>query len=123
MTCSFIASALVSAAETKAEVAVLDSSAKTLTATAPHLAARIQLEQACMRHLPQILRSEMTVADAVCPRGSLHLVTAVSNDPIHNIPYCSQIARIACSYSKALTKVSSLSCEWTLEWAQIGLGM
>ena len=106
-----MASALVSAAETKAEIAALDSSAKTLAARAPHLAARIQLEQACMRHLPQILKGEMTVADAVCPKGSLDLVAAVSNDPIHSVPYYSHMARIACTYSTALTKVSHLTCQ------------
>lgn len=105
MTCSFTASALVAAAETRAEIAVLDLSAKTLAATAPHLAARIQLEQACMRNLPQILRGEMTVAEAICPKGSLDMVEAVSKDSIHGIPYCKQMAGVTCFYSKALAEV------------------
>ena len=103
--CSFTASALVSAAETKAEIALLESSAKNLAAKAPHLEARIKLEQACMRNLPQILRGDLTVAEAICPNGSVHLVEAVSQDLIHSLPYCKQIARIACTYSKARTQV------------------
>lgn len=103
--CSFTASALVSAAETKAEIALLESSAKNLAAKAPHLEARIKLEQACMRDLPQIFRGNLTVAEAICPNGSLDLIEAVSQDPIHSFPYCKQIARIACTYSKARTQV------------------
>lgn len=106
--CRLVATALVSAAETKAEIASLEATAKSLSATAPHLADRIKLEKVCMQALPQILRGKATILETICPQGSLSLVEPLSRDPILSKPYADCVAQLVCTYCQASAQVVQL---------------
>lgn len=120
--CRFVAAPKVASVGTKAEIASLKSSSELQAAKFPHMAARIDLEWACMQSLPAILQGTSTIAEVLYPGGLLKLVEPIGRDPVFSIPYHNQMACITSQYIQTCHKVRlTAPCCWKVSSRQIAI--